>query len=170
MKGNPVEDKGTGDRGRSGGLPAPPAWVPWVIITVGLAIRLILYLKNRSIWLDESMIALNILDRSFVALLHPLDHYQYAPVGFLMTVKAATTLFGGSEYALRLVPLLFGSASLLLFHRVSGKLMKPAAANIALGLYALSNTLARSHAHAARRRAHADTLRRRRRLLSGREH
>ena len=34
----------------------------WAIVTSGIAIRLAVYLHNKSLWLDESMLAVNVLD------------------------------------------------------------------------------------------------------------
>ncbi len=52
--------------------------LPWMIIFLGVALRLAQYLANRSLWLDESYIALNIVQRSFSQLLQPLDFNQAA--------------------------------------------------------------------------------------------
>lgn len=51
----------------------------YFLIVLGIILRLVQYLYNRSIWLDESFIALNIMNRSFLELLKPLDFGQAAP-------------------------------------------------------------------------------------------
>jgi 4-amino-4-deoxy-L-arabinose transferase-like glycosyltransferase len=92
------------------------AILPWAVILAGCALRLIQYLWGRCLWYDEAMVALNILNRSAVELFKPLDFDQAAPVGWLLLVKATTTVFGSSEFALRAPSLLFGTALLpLLF-------------------------------------------------------
>ena len=53
--------------------------LPWIIILIGVALRLGLYLANNSLWLDESFIALNIVNKSFPELLKPLDYKQLLP-------------------------------------------------------------------------------------------
>lgn len=73
------------------------------------------YLYNRSLWADEAVLALNIVNRSYLELLQPLDYDQAAPIGFLIVEKFAVQLFGDNEYSLRLFPLLSGIISLLLF-------------------------------------------------------
>ncbi|NJN16607.1 MAG: hypothetical protein HC822_10195 [Oscillochloris sp.] len=82
------------------------AWLAWVIILGGMALRLIPYRFNRSLWFDEAALALNIIQRDYARLLEPLDLRQTGPIGFLFAERFAFELFGSSEYALRLVPLL----------------------------------------------------------------
>ncbi len=115
--------------------------LPWVIIGLGVVLRLAQYLFNRSLWLDESLLTLNVIDRSFSELLQPLDYYQGAPVGFLILERLAVQAFGNSEYALRLCPLLFGIISLFLFYGLAKRCIKPEAVPIALVLFAISDPL-----------------------------
>jgi hypothetical protein len=49
------------------------------MMLLGLALRLRPYLANRSLWMDESFLALNIMERSFGQLTQPLDHLQGVP-------------------------------------------------------------------------------------------
>lgn len=115
--------------------------LPWIIICLGIVLRLAQYLSNRSLWLDESLLALNIIERSSSELMRPLDYYQGAPVGFLMLEKLAVQAFGNSEHALRLVPFLSGTIALFLFYRVAKLCIQPKAVPIALGLFAISDPL-----------------------------
>src|SRR5687767_12002909 len=75
-----------------------------VLVAFGALLRIIQYAANRSLWLDEAAFARNVLDRSFAQLLLPLDYLQTPPMGFLLFEKLAVSVFGGSEYALRLLP------------------------------------------------------------------
>ena len=68
----------------------------WIIIGFGILIRLIQYLYNRSLWADEAVLALNIVNRSYLELLQPLDYDQAAPIGFLLVEKLAVQLFGNN--------------------------------------------------------------------------
>jgi uncharacterized membrane protein len=86
------------------------------ILLSGIFLRLVYYLNNWSLQRDEAMLARNILDRGPMALLGPLDYNQGAPILFLLLVHAATTLFGSSKFALRLIPLLASFISLILFY------------------------------------------------------
>ena len=105
-------------------------------ILLGLALRLVQYAANRSLWFDEAMLALNILQRSAARLTATLDFNQVAPIGFLQTEKLATHVFGASELALRLFPLLLGLASVPLFAFLALRVLAPAAAALATVVFA----------------------------------
>jgi hypothetical protein len=68
------------------------AWLPLILILIGIALRLAQYMANRSLWLDESCLALKILHRSLGQLLEPLDYGQAAPLAFLMVEKQTAPL------------------------------------------------------------------------------
>ena len=113
----------------------------WLIIGFGVILRFVQYLFNRSLWFDESFLALNIIDRSFLELLQPLNYNQGAPIGFLMLEKIAVQIFNSSEFALRLFPFLSGTASMFLFYIVAKRFIKSEAVPIALALFAISGPL-----------------------------
>ncbi|MEO0928572.1 MAG: hypothetical protein AAFY63_22245, partial [Cyanobacteria bacterium J06643_13] len=79
---------------------APKIALFWVF--VGAIARVVQYLSNRSLWVDEVNLAANIIKRSYGELAEPLSSSQAAPLGFLWLEKLATQLWGNSEYALRL--------------------------------------------------------------------
>lgn len=113
----------------------------WIIVAGGAGLRLAQYLANRSIWVDESYIALNVIERTFGGLLEPLFHNQAAPIGYLWASKLAVILFGTGEYALRLVPLAAGIVSVVLFMFVARRILAPDVVPWALGLFAVSDRL-----------------------------
>jgi hypothetical protein len=113
----------------------------WCIICFGILLRITQYLSNRSLWVDEAMLALNIIHRSLPELLSPLDYNQGAPIGFLIAQKLFVEIFGTSEYALRLLPLLCGIISLFLFVRVAKEFVEPKSLIVATGLFAISYKL-----------------------------
>jgi len=116
-------------------------WLPLAteaFLVIGILLRLRMYLFNRSLWFDETLLALNILHRPFRALVPPLEYHQGAPFGFLMLEKAAVLAFGTSEHALRLVPLLASIATLLLLYRLGRRVLPPIATLVAVGLLAVS--------------------------------
>ncbi|WP_435019175.1 hypothetical protein TA3x_001150 [Tundrisphaera sp. TA3] len=86
-------------------------------VLLGVAFRLRMLLVGRSLWLDETMLALNICGRSFAGLFEPLDLDQGAPIGFLILEKLAVMAFGPTELALRLLPFLASLATLALLYR-----------------------------------------------------
>ncbi|MBE9168838.1 hypothetical protein IQ238_15415 [Pleurocapsales cyanobacterium LEGE 06147] len=108
----------------------------WLIIGFGISVRLIQYLSNRSLWADEAVLALNIVNRSYSELGQPLDYDQAAPIGFLLVEKFAIQLFGNNEYALRLFPLFAGIISLFLFARLSQWCLSQTGRIISLVLFA----------------------------------
>ncbi len=93
------------------------------LITFGVALRLLLFFRRPSLWLDEAMVALNVGSRSFGGLGHPLDFDQTAPIPFLWATKAATLLLGMNEWGLRLVPLLASLGVLILIWPAARRLV-----------------------------------------------
>lgn len=114
-----------------------PQKLPYTIIGFGILVRLVQYVFNRALWNDEAALALNIINRSYLELLQPLDYNQGAPIGFLMVEKLAVQVFGNNEYALRLFPFLAAIASLFIFYELAKKcLQSRLAAIVALTLFA----------------------------------
>jgi 4-amino-4-deoxy-L-arabinose transferase-like glycosyltransferase len=93
-------------------------WLAFTAIALGIAVRLAVYLQNRNLMIDEANIARNIYERGFGALALPLSYEQYAPPVWLWVIKALSALFGFSEQALRLFPLLSGIVSVFLMYAV----------------------------------------------------
>jgi Predicted membrane protein len=118
-----------------------PQAVPLALIAlviIGAALRIYAYAGNPSLWLDEAALANNIIGRSFAGLLAPLTRQQVAPLGFLWLERGAVELFGTSEYALRLVPLLASLAALPLFAWIARRLLTPITSIFALALFAVA--------------------------------
>jgi hypothetical protein len=107
----------------------------WSIVALGVLLRTIRYASYRSLWLDESLLSLNLLTKSYRQLAGSLDFNQGAPVGFLWLEKAATQFFGDSEYALRLPSFLAGTAAVVVFLVVAKRYLPRAAVPLALFLF-----------------------------------
>lgn len=120
---------------------APRDWIGLGLVLIGFVLRLRQYLANRSLWLDEAMLANNILSRNFGGLFQQLDNNQGAPIGFLLTQKLITLTLGDSEYALRLFPLFAGILSLALMFILTRKTSNAIAGNLALGFFAVAPSL-----------------------------
>jgi len=106
------------------------------LMLFGAALRILRYLADRSLWLDECYLANSVLTYSFKQLLTtPLMHWQAAPPGFLLLQKSAIRMLGTSEYALRIVPLLAGLASIPLFFGIVRRILAPTAQVLALALF-----------------------------------
>ena len=117
------------------------ALVSLVLLVVGVALRLRLYLDARPLWLDEIWAALNIQGRSFAGLARPLDYDQSAPVGFLWVERLALLIGGVNELALRAFPLLAGCLFLVVLWMLARRLLDVRGAALCLAFAALSPTL-----------------------------
>lgn len=125
----------------------PIAAVP-VIVAAGVVLRLVRYLHERSLWLDESLLALNLTTRSFGELHERLEFRQGAPLPFLYLEKAAIEVLGDGELAFRLFPLIASLAALLAFYPVAKRIVGRTAALIALSLFATMEPFIRYAAEA----------------------
>lgn len=112
-----------------------------VFILLGALLRLRQYLTGRSLWADEAMLALNIVNRNFAGMFQPLDYDQGSPIGFLLVEKMFNTILGKNEFALRLFPLLIGLASLPLFYLLLQRITTKAGLLTALALFVFNPRL-----------------------------
>ncbi len=124
-------------------LPAVAKRCVIVFITLGVAWRLLRYALCFPFWGDEAYINLSILHRGYRELLDPLEYSQVAPLLFLWIQRAAYTMLGGGEYALRAFPLLAGLAALAIFCRLAWRELEPRSAAIAIGIFAGTYALVR---------------------------
>ena len=108
-----------------------PKYAWWLIVLMGILLRLRQYLVNRSLWFDEAYLALNIVHRSFVELTVPLDGNQGAPVGFLLIEKLILVILGNKDYILRIFPLICGIIGMYLMYQIARVFSKK------LGLFSL---------------------------------
>lgn len=113
----------------------------WILLLIGFTLRLRQYLSGRSLWADEAMLALNIVNRNFAGLFKALDYDQGAPLGFLLAEKFFHSLFGRHELVLRFFPLLAGLASLWLFYLLAKRILRGAGFYLALALFAVNPQL-----------------------------
>ncbi|MEO1522107.1 MAG: glycosyltransferase family 39 protein, partial [Cyanobacteria bacterium J06633_2] len=111
--------------------------VSMIMIGIGIFLRVVQFVANRSLWADEAKLSLNIVDRSYLELTHVLDYNQIAPVGFLWIEKLATQVFGNTDLALRVFPFLASLASLVLVYQIARRYLNPVAVPIAIALLAL---------------------------------
>jgi hypothetical protein len=111
------------------------------VLVLGFALRLLHYLENRSLSIDESYLALNLIEKSPTKLLHALSFGQAAPLGFLEAQKLVVTLAGRSEHAVRLLPLLASFVALAVFYRIARALLSPVSATLAIAVFALLDPL-----------------------------
>jgi 4-amino-4-deoxy-L-arabinose transferase-like glycosyltransferase len=107
-----------------------------LIIIFGIFIRIAQYLSNRALWGDEASLVLNIINRSYLELLEPLDRNQAAPPGFLWIEKLSMQVLGNNEYSLRLFPLIAGIVSMIAFYKLGKWAVSAIALPIALIFFA----------------------------------
>ena len=113
----------------------------WGLALLGIALRVLRYAQNRSLWLDEIFLAQNLIHKSAAALMGPLDYRQGAPPLFLLLCKWTISMCGTSELALRLAPLLAGIAGVCLFALLARRILSGPAALAAIALFALLEPL-----------------------------
>lgn len=111
------------------------------ILAVGIGARVARFLEPRPLWIDEVLIALNVLPHGPADFLRPLELSQISPVGFLMGEWLVTRVAGAGEQALRFLPFIASVAALIAFSRFTRRTLEPGAALLATGLAALSPLL-----------------------------
>ena len=89
-----------------------------ILIGLGILLPLIQYFFNRSLWVDEVTLALNILNAGILALLKPLESGHVVPIIFLLLEKFFSILIPNSEYGFRILPLFSYFASLFFFYKI----------------------------------------------------
>lgn len=73
-----------------------------LIILSSIAVSIYTYTLGRSLWTDEAMLAYSVSQRSLLDLVAtPLDNIQSAPILYLYIVKIIISIFGDSEFTLR---------------------------------------------------------------------
>ena len=112
-----------------------------VVLGIGVFLRVVVYLSNRTMWLDELSLAANVVGKPILDFSGQLSNDQLAPFGFLILQRSIVTVLGDSNFALRLVPLSAGILALDLFSRLARRVLPRRAALVALALFALSDDL-----------------------------
>lgn len=108
------------------------------LVLVGVALRCWQLLAGISLWLDETLLARNILELPLRTLLtEPLAIDQVAPRGFLLAEKLAVLAFGPHDWALRLFPFAVGLATLPLFRRLAERTLDGLAVPFAVAAFAI---------------------------------
>ena len=110
----------------------------WAIVAVGALAQIYYFLGARSLRQDEAFIALNVRFLSVRELLGPLDYYQVAPAGWLLSEKLLDGLTGRYEYDLRILSLLAGLAALAAFRHLAARTTRGVGFLCAVSLLAFS--------------------------------
>ena len=143
---------GAGEPGAGG--PRPRAWLraplrigvsaealTWMAVAVGVAFRVASYAGNRSLYMDERSLLINLVTLPVFDFHTTLTEYQLAPPGFLVLERMLVRLPGSDVMAARGFPIICGVASMFLFRAAARRFLLPHAVPIAVGLFALSDWL-----------------------------
>jgi len=93
----------------------------FILIALGILIRLKCFFENCSFCPDEAYVAIEIVHRSFKEIFsfqRIFPSQPSHPLLFIVLVKLAGLLFGNYEFILRLVPIISGIVTLFLFDRL----------------------------------------------------
>ncbi|QDA62203.1 ArnT family glycosyltransferase [Hymenobacter jejuensis] len=113
----------------------------YILILIGIGLRLFQFIYNRSFFIDELFLNVNIVKLDFWGLAtRTFEYQQKAPLGYLWAVKLLTTVLGNSEQVLRLFSLLCGISSLFLFVPVARHFLRSWGVVIAVGVLSISYT------------------------------
>jgi hypothetical protein len=86
--------------------------LPAAIAAAGVALAVVQWAMGRPLWLDEEFLAVSLRDRGITDYFEPLWLGQTAPFGWLALQRMTVLAFGTGERAIRLVPMLFGVATI----------------------------------------------------------
>lgn len=110
----------------------------WGFVALGVIVRLWRFLRRYPLWLDEHLLAVNLLDRDYLGLTGGLERNQAAPVGFLWIEKLLVDLLGFNEFTLRASAVVASIAGLLVFRVFAGRILQGFPLVAAVGLLACS--------------------------------
>lgn len=111
----------------------------FAFIFIGVFFRVFHFFHNRSLFIDELFLNINLIKLSFGELAAgPFMYEQKAPIGYLWAVKLCVVLLGKQEEALRLFSLLCGIGALGYFVPVARFFMKSWGVVVAVAIMALS--------------------------------
>ncbi len=125
-----------------------PDQVAWAFVALGIVLRLTRYLLHFPLFPDETFLAVHFLDRDYLDLWRPLEHEQFAPLLFLWIECTIVRWLGFSEWTLRLVPMLCGMGSVLLFRALAARFWQGWAYAFSVAIFAVSYFLIRHSAEA----------------------
>jgi 4-amino-4-deoxy-L-arabinose transferase-like glycosyltransferase len=116
-------------------------WLVPVSLVVGMILRAREWVFEKSLWLDELGVTYSITHRGFGGLLHPLDHGQAGPIGWLWAERASIELFGLHDWALRFPAWAASIVALGVFPIVARRLVGRSAVPAATLVFATSPVL-----------------------------
>ena len=112
-----------------------------MLVGLGIALRLVQYLSNLSYFHDEICLLWNIRDKTIGQYAGPLDRNQAAPPLFMILERALLHLFGEREMVMRIPALAASCLTIVLFSKLSRRILSPWGAVAALWLVICSGEL-----------------------------
>ncbi|QDT66076.1 glycosyltransferase family 39 protein [Calycomorphotria hydatis] len=110
-----------------------------IFVALGVFARAVRFFLKFPLWEDECFLCVNFIDASYWQLLtEPLVHHQVAPLLFLWGEHTMVSLFGYSEWSLRLIPFLASIASLLIFPRMVSRICNGWPLLLAVAVFAVA--------------------------------
>ncbi len=103
-------------------------YLPKITLAVLLAatvLRVVIWLQQRSIFIDEANLVRNWLEKSYPDLWGHLEYEQYCPPVFSCLSKLIINSLGVSELSVRLLPLVSGIAMIWVFYLISKRFFSP---------------------------------------------
>jgi hypothetical protein len=113
----------------------------WLLVGVGVLIRLVEYARNRPLYVDERLLLKNLTQLSVFDFHTILSEDQLAPPAFLVIERLLVRLPFPDLQTGRSVSLLCGIASMFLMRSVARRYLLPHGVPIAVGLFALNDWL-----------------------------
>ncbi|HEX2970705.1 MAG TPA: hypothetical protein VHP11_00130 [Tepidisphaeraceae bacterium] len=117
----------------------------FLVVLLGIACRVGLFLSRQSFWGDEAYLLLNLrhysLWRILTGRLDYVSSTQAAPPLFLLILKYVMQYLGSSEYSMRLLPLVCSSLALPLYAILALRLLPPAVAFWPVAFLAFTDVL-----------------------------
>jgi hypothetical protein len=114
------------------------ARVSWMLVGLGILVRLVRFLVDYPIWHDEAFLAASLWDRGPAGLANPLEYGQVAPWMFLLVERLFVVALGYDEMTLRLFPTLCGMASLVVFRHMASRVLRGWALVLATAILAVA--------------------------------
>jgi hypothetical protein len=120
-----------------------PSWLRWTMFfaLLGVALRVLQFARNPSVWLDEAALVVNVVELGFRQLLGGLLFSEAAPPLFLWIEKALSLVAGDSTYVLRFPALLAGCITVGLMVPLARGVLAPSRVPVAVMLVACSDRL-----------------------------
>ena len=118
-------------------------WVTVLALTglmLGIALRIVPYFYQRSLWVDEAMLVSSVCTRGFKDLVaSPLDWGQSAPIGYLYILEILSGIFGESNLIFRIWSLITAFGCLGLLYTMMRKCVSKHMALLFTAFFSLAN-------------------------------